>query len=91
MLILSRIDDSFQKLCQPKIDVTQDVEVTEDSIKVNWDPSLLEEIFKQYSKLKVESYDLMIHPAEQRTVTIKKAESGKQMNYVFENLKGKCE
>ena len=89
MLILSRIDDVFKKLCQPKIDDIEGIEVTEDNIKVYWNPAPLEEIFTQYSKLKVESYDLMIHPAEQKTVTIMKQDSEKQMHHVFENLKGK--
>ena len=88
MLILSRIDDVFTKLCQPKIDVVEGIEVTEDSIKVCWEPAPLEEIFAENKKLKVESYDLMMNPTEQKTVTIKKTNTDKQMYYVFENLKG---
>ena len=88
MLILSRIDDAFKRLCQPKIDLEEGIEVTEHSIKVCWDPAPMEEICAQYSKLKVESYDIMMRPTEQKTVSIKKESSDKQMHHVFKNLKG---
>ena len=57
--ILSRNDDMFQKLCQPKIDKKHGVEVTEESIKVYWEPAAIESFVKGWKKLKIESYDIM--------------------------------
>ena len=88
MQILTRTDECFQKLCMPVVDEHGGIEVTEDSIKICWEPSPMEEVVTGWTKLQVESYDLIIHPAERRTVTVAKGNS-KKLQYQYENLKGR--
>ena len=88
MQILTRTDECFQKLCMPVVDEHGGIEVTEDSIKIYWEPSPMEDVVTGWTKLKVESYDLIIHPAERRTVTVAKGNSNK-LQYQYHNLKGK--
>lgn len=97
MHILSRMDEEFKKLCKPKVE-DKDIIVTDNSITLCWDPAPMEEIFTEYSKLKVDSYDLMIHPAEKKTKTFKKQKgrenetdngNEKKMKYEFDKLKGR--
>ena len=97
MHILSRMDEEFKKLCKPKVE-DKDIIVTDNSITLCWDPAPMEKIFTEYSKLKVDSYDLMIHPAEKKTKTFKKqrgreneTDNGneKKMKYEFDKLKGR--
>ena len=89
MQILSRNDHTFQKLCQPKIDVKQGVEVTENSIKVIWEPAPIENLVKGWKKLKIESYEIMIHPAEKSSAAIKKKDQEKPLAYQYNDLDGK--
>ena len=99
MHILSRMDEGFKKLCKPKVE-DKDIIVTDNSITICWDPAPMEEIFTEYSKLKVDSYDLMIHPAEKKTKTFKKQkgrenetdngnEKKMKYDYKFDKLKGR--
>ena len=97
MHILSRMDEGFKRLCKPKVE-DEDIIVTDNSITICWDPAPMEEIFIAYSKLKVDSYDLMIHPAEKKTKTFKKQKgrenetdngNEKKMKYEFDKLKGR--
>ena len=79
----------FQKLCKPRIDVEKGVEVTEDSIKVFWEPAPIESLVQGWKKLNIESYDIMIDPAEKNSATIKKNKNEKPLKYEFNNLEGK--
>ena len=85
MKILSRTDDTFKTLCQPKVDA---INVTGDSITVSWEPAPIEDVLEGWSRLKVDSYDLMIHPAEKNKImTVTK--DGKPLMSKFDNLKGR--
>ena len=88
MKILSRTDDTFKTLCQPKVKV-DDINVTGDSITVSWEQAPIEEILEGWSRLKVDSYDLMIHPAENKIKTVTKNRDGKPLMNEFDNLKGR--
>ena len=85
--ILSKNDETFKALCQPKVE-PENIEVTEDNITVSWEPAPIEEVLSEWNQLKVESYDLMIHPAERKIDTVNKKGDEKKLEYVFENLKG---
>ena len=85
MQILSRTDDTFKTLCQPKVD---EINVTGDSITVSWEQAPIEDVLEGWSRLKVDSYDLMIHPAEKNKImTVTK--DGKPLMSKFDNLKGR--
>ena len=85
MKILSRTDDTFKTLCQPKVDA---INVTGDSITVSWEQAPIEDVLEGWSRLKVDSYDLMIHPAEKNKImTVTK--DGKPLMSKFDNLKGR--
>ena len=86
MKILSRTDDTFKTLCQPKVD---DINVTGDSITVSWEQAPIEDVLEGWSRLKVDSYDLMIHPAENKIKTVTKNRDGKPLMNEFDNLKGR--
>ena len=85
MKILSRTDDTFKTLCQPKVD---EINVTGDSITVSWEQAPIEDVLEGWSRLKVDSYDLMIHPAENKIKTVTKNRDGQQLRNEFDNLKG---
>ena len=90
MQILSRNDETFKALCKPVIVEKDDIDVTVNSIAVNWKPAPIEEILSDWKKLKVGSYDLMIHPAEKKIDTVKKGEKEKlDFDYEFKDLKGR--
>ena len=86
MKILSRTDDTFKTLCQPKVDA---INVTGDSITVSWEQAPIEDVLEGWSRLKVDSYDLMIHPAENKIKTVTKNRDGKPLMNEFDNLKGR--
>ena len=86
MKILSRTDDTFKTLCQPKVD---DINVTGDSITVSWEQAPIEDVLEGWSRLKVDSYDLMIHPAENKIKSVTKNRDGKPLMNEFDNLKGR--
>ena len=88
MQILSRTDDTFKTLCQPKVKV-DDINVTGDRITVSWEQAPIEEILEGWSRLKVDSYDLMIHPAENKIKTVTKNRDGNPLMNEFNNLKGR--
>ena len=88
MQILSRTDDTFKTLCQPKVKV-DDINVTGDSITVSWEQAPIEDVLEGWSRLKVDSYDLMIHPAENKIKTVTKNRDGKPLMNEFDNLKGR--
>ena len=56
---------------------------------VSLEQAPIEDVLEGWSRLKVDSYDLMIHPAENKIKTVTKNRDGKPLMNEFDNLKGR--
>ena len=95
MRVLTHADDTFRKICLPKLKTSEDsIKVFEDKLKIKWKPASLERWLENnhHKSIEVDSYDVTIFPAESSNNSVTKHtwEKDSNGNYhtVFYDLQG---
>jgi len=72
--VLTHADETFRKICLPKLKAEHDVKVSEDRLTIKWKPASLEYWLEsnQHKGIVVDSYDVTIFPAESMTNSVTK-------------------
>ena len=72
--VLSHADETFRKLCLPKLTVADQVKVEEEKLKVYWKPASIETWLEEHDHkgLQVECYDVTIFPRESINTSVTK-------------------
>ena len=83
MRVLTHADETFKKICLPKLKNNMDhIKVEEDKLRMTWNPASLEKWLEENSHegLAVNSYDVTIFPAESVNNSITKSKHEKDAN-----------
>ena len=77
--ILSHSDENFRQVCQPKLDILEQIKVEEEKLKVFWKPSDIEKWLEEnnHKGLKVASYAVSIFPQESLKTSVTKTKDAK--------------
>ena len=77
--VLTHADETFRKICLPKLTVADQLKVEEEKLKVYWKPASLEVWLEKHDHkgIKVESYDVTIFPRESINTSVTKMKDDK--------------
>ena len=96
--VLTHADETFRKICLPKLETEDHVKVYEDKLRVKWKPASLESWLEsnQHKGIIVDSYDVTIYPAESINNSVtkrtdEKDSSGSYSTTFLDLLGGKTE
>ena len=77
--VLTHADETFRKICLPKLTLSEQVKVEEEKLKVYWKPASIEHWLEKHNHkgIKVESYDVTIFPRESINTSVTKVKDDK--------------